>query len=272
MPVIASRSGSKWAAVCAASLVAAAVLTVAPAEAAKPRCMGKKATKVGTAASETIRGTKRADVIVARGGNDTIIGKRGNDRICAGPGDDFMVGGPGNDVYSGGLDGEGRRARGDTASFAGSARGVAANLKSRTAAGQGADRLLGVEDLKGSPHADTLTGSDARNDIDGGGGRDRISGEGGDDNLFGVTTPPADTSGGTISGGAGDDLIMGTDGSDGLSGGDGDDELYGFDGPDFLSGDDGEDYGDAGNPTSESDGDGCDVSTETTQGCEFFTF
>lgn len=67
------------------------------AVAAKPKCGGLVATKVGTNKSQVIRGTPRRDVIVAKGGVDRIYGEGGNDVICAGPGNDIIEGGPGKD-------------------------------------------------------------------------------------------------------------------------------------------------------------------------------
>ncbi len=49
---------------------------------ARPHCLGKPATIVGTKAAETIHGTAGADVIVGGGGNDHIYGMGGADRIC----------------------------------------------------------------------------------------------------------------------------------------------------------------------------------------------
>ena len=68
-----------------------------PALAAKPRCDGQKATIVGTAKSQTMFGTKRDDVIVAKGGVDRIFGEGGDDVIRAGPGNDVVDGGAGRD-------------------------------------------------------------------------------------------------------------------------------------------------------------------------------
>ncbi len=50
---------------------------------------------------EVIKGTKKADVIVARGGHDRIYGLGGNDTICGGPGNDRILGAAGNDLLFG---------------------------------------------------------------------------------------------------------------------------------------------------------------------------
>jgi uncharacterized delta-60 repeat protein len=65
------------------------------------RCAGRSATIVGTAGRDRLRGTSRADVIVALGGNDRVIGRGGNDVVCGGAGDDRLSGGAGRDVLRG---------------------------------------------------------------------------------------------------------------------------------------------------------------------------
>jgi Ca2+-binding RTX toxin-like protein len=80
---------------------------VAPVdEPSKPFCGGKRATKVGTAGKDDLRGTKRADVIVGLGGDDTVRALAGNDLVCAGKGKDTVLGGPGRDrlLGEGGVD------------------------------------------------------------------------------------------------------------------------------------------------------------------------
>jgi uncharacterized delta-60 repeat protein len=67
-----------------------------------PRCGGRVATIVGTPGRDTLRGTRRADVIVALGGNDKVLARGGNDRVCGGAGNDGLNGGPGRDVLTGG--------------------------------------------------------------------------------------------------------------------------------------------------------------------------
>ena len=42
---------------------------------------------------DTLRGTRRADVIVALGGNDTVLARGGNDVVCGGAGNDRLSGG-----------------------------------------------------------------------------------------------------------------------------------------------------------------------------------
>ena len=69
---------------------------------AAPRCAGKRATIVGSAGRDVLRGTRRRDVIAGLGGNDVIAAARGNDTVCAGAGNDRVSGGSGRDRLSGG--------------------------------------------------------------------------------------------------------------------------------------------------------------------------
>jgi len=66
------------------------------------RCMGKRATIVGTRHGERLVGSRHSDVIAALGGDDVVLGGGGNDLICGGPGSDRLVGGKGRDRISGG--------------------------------------------------------------------------------------------------------------------------------------------------------------------------
>ena len=65
------------------------------------------------AGKDDLKGTKRADVIVALGGDDTIKALAGNDLVCAGKGRDTVLGGPGKDrlIGEGGADTSPRRSR-----------------------------------------------------------------------------------------------------------------------------------------------------------------
>jgi len=66
------------------------------------RCLGQKATIVGTRAGERLVGTSRRDVIAALAGNDVVLGRGGNDLICGGRGNDRLIGGGGKDRLLGG--------------------------------------------------------------------------------------------------------------------------------------------------------------------------
>ena len=110
-------------------------------------------------------------------------------------GHDYLVGGEGADVLDGG---EGY----DSADYGGSDAGVTVNLTtSRGQQGGHAwgDRLTGIEELKGSSHADLLIGDGRDNDLQGREGDDTLISGAGNDNLHG---------------GAGADRLEGGDGHD----------------------------------------------------------
>ncbi len=118
---------------------------------------------------------------------ETVIGSPFDDVLIGSGGDDFLLGGEGNDVVAGSLgndmlDGQ---AGVDTANFAASAEEVDVNLSTGTAAGEGADQLVDIEGLIGSPFDDVLTGDDGRNGVEGGDGDDVLAGSAGDDALVG---------------------------------------------------------------------------------------
>jgi len=118
-------------------------------------CDGKAATLVGDDARNVIRGTPKADVIVAGGGNDRIVSGSGRDLICAGAGNDRALAGPGTDRVFG----EGGR---------------------DVLAGQ-----AGVDRMDGGAGDDTLAGKGARDRLAGGAGDDRLTGATGNDSIFG---------------------------------------------------------------------------------------
>jgi uncharacterized delta-60 repeat protein len=107
-----------------------------------PRCAGKRATIVGSPRSDRLKGTRRADVIVALGGNDRIAAGRGNDVICAGDGNDRIDGGVGNDRLYG---------------------------------------QNGNDKLGGASGKDALSGGGGKDALNGGGGRDSCAGGSGKD-------------------------------------------------------------------------------------------
>ncbi len=102
------------------AVVASVTLAVAATAAARPKCLGHRATIVGNGKGNHIKGTPHADVIAALGGRDVIHGNGGRDIICGGAGNDRiyggnqpnrlhrdqptkLVGGPGNDRIDGGF-------------------------------------------------------------------------------------------------------------------------------------------------------------------------
>lgn len=136
-----------------------------------------------------LEGTSKADQIYGLAGNDSLIGLGGNDTLVGGTGADELFGSAGF----------------DTASYAGSSRGVEVDLLEFYANGGDAtgDTLYGIEGLIGSSKTDHLRGNDLRNDVQGAGGSDALYGYGGDDRL---------------SGGNGKDILVGGEGADELRG------------------------------------------------------
>jgi Ca2+-binding RTX toxin-like protein len=120
-------------------------------------------------------------------GDDRITGSAGSNRLAGGPGEDTLVGQGGNDTLLGGADddtltgGPGL----DTASFADATAGVAADLLTGTANGDGSDSLNGLERLSGSPFGDHLVGTLGPNRLSGGAGADDLKGLAGNDVLLG---------------------------------------------------------------------------------------
>ncbi len=167
---------------------------------------------LGGAGNDTLNGKSGDDTLEGGEGNDTLFGSTGADTLLGGAGDDVLNGGTGADTIDGG-------AGIDQASYKFSLAGVTIDLAAGTASGGNAtgDVLTGIEDLKGSDFADSLTG-DA--------GANRLYGLDGDD---------------TLGGGDGDDWLIGGAGNDSLNGGAGDDRLEGGAGADVINGGSGTD-------------------------------
>lgn len=254
----------------AAGIAAAAAiaLLVAPAAQARvPKCLGKRATIVGTKRADRIRGTRGPDVIVAGRGFDVVRGRGGNDRICGGSGPDYINGGPGRDRIVGGSKGD---------NPANTLIGARGNDVIRS--GNGAT-------IFGGPGRDRMIGGRSQDTFVGGPGNDYINGRGvPPDTLIAVPPSPGnlvsyeDAQGPIVArlylgagGGANvgddalvnidsvvgspfDDTIFGSDGVNVLTGEYGSDTIYGLGGNDLLDGDrlsslvaaGGTDFGDGG--------------------------
>lgn len=232
---------------------------VVPAQAAVPTCAGHRATIVGTPGNDTIRGTRRADVIVAGAGNDTVRGLGGDDRICGGPGADRLFGGAGRDRLYGGLDRlyvddalgqsvrqgdrlrggpgadrlvpghDGRSAdivRGDAILWDTAPRAVHVDLGRGVALGEGRDTFdaRGAW-VVGSRFADVFDGSARADHVQAGAGADVVRGNGGADYLEADTPGPA--------GGA--DVVTGGPGNDRIYVGGGRDLVHAGAGNDYVS-------------------------------------
>ena len=173
-------------------------------------CLGVPATHAGTNGDDVIRGTRRADVIVAGAGDDVIEARDGRDLICAGAGNDGIRGGFTQD------------------------RGP-----------DGADRILGGagnDVMSGNQGNDVIWGEAGNDTINGGTGRDACSGGSGNNRLRAceASAPPPPVGGScmgvaaTHMGTNGPDFIRGTIGADVIVAGGGDDVIEGRDGRDLV--------------------------------------
>ena len=168
---------------------------------------------IGDAGANELRGVEGDDTLNGMVGNDRLEGGDGNDTLLGGLGDDTLVGGVGNDILSGGL-GNNRLFGGngsDTASYADAAAGVEVMLGTialQQTGGAGEDLILGVENLTGSDHDDTLAGDGAANIIVDGLGTDTVNGNGGADTLY-----LGQIEGDQYDGGGGIDLLIVDDAS-----------------------------------------------------------
>jgi Ca2+-binding RTX toxin-like protein len=145
-------------------------------------------------------GSRFADLMIGSDVSDRLEGEDGDDTLQGLGGEDLLVGGPGNDRLEGG---DGSR---DEAGFRTARVGVDVDLTTGTASGQGADTVVGVEDVTGSAFGDLLYGDAAANDLIGWDGDDQIAGLAGDDFLLGER---------------GNDALDGGDGTDTCDGGSG---------------------------------------------------
>ncbi|WP_343564309.1 calcium-binding protein, partial [Kiloniella sp. b19] len=212
-------------------------------------------------------GSIRGDELTGDTENNVLFGNGGNDLLEGGAGADYIDGGEGS----------------DTASYASSNAAVTVDLEptvdgddtyAKQVSGGHAqyDRLVSIENLVGSAHADTLRGNDEANILEGGAGADSLDGRAGDDTLSYAGSDAAvtvDLESQSVSGGhaqgdsvsnfehvdgsahddtlsareagsylfgdAGDDTLTGRSGDDTLQGGSGADTITGGAGTDTLS-------------------------------------
>ena len=198
----------------------------------------------GAGGNDTIDGTDGNDVLNGGDGNDLIVGYGGSDRINGGDGDDNLVGGAGSDTLTGG-DGDDRlRGLGSSGDVLSGGPGA-----DRLDGGKGNDRLIesseagfiltdtslddgtSVDTLVGLESA-FLTGGDGGHRLDASGfsGWVRMTGGRGNDTLIGTALGDA------LNGRGGNDRIEGQDGHDRIRGGAGRDLLFGGNGNDLLLG------------------------------------
>ncbi|XVV12465.1 calcium-binding protein [Actinoplanes sp. CA-131856] len=208
----------------------------------------------GGSRADLLEGGAGNDAIWGLGGHDTIEGRAGNDALSGGDGDDVVRGDEGNDTLYGGNgrdvldDGHGTdRVYGGTGGDM-----LYADLGNDIYDAGAGDDHIRQEDESGAPDADSYTG---------GPGLDFLSyemlskpivadadGVRGDDGRAGERDSISASVEG-ISGGSGNDRLIGTPRRDWLSGGQGNDVVAGGAGDDVLGGGAGRDYvsGAAGN-------------------------
>jgi hypothetical protein len=204
---------------------------------------------IGTAGNDVLYGGGGDDAICGLGGNDRLFGDNadaGNDYLDGGPGDDYLEGRLGDDYLDGG---DGER---DVVSFSAYVDEPAAiDLARGSAEGpEGTDTLVTgtIEDVLmncSSTGDDVLIGDADDNVLSAGSGRDRVEGGAGDDVLYG-TDPSVNRTDAicwssqgdedTLVGGAGDDTLLGHVSADSLDGGEGFDVLDGGSAHDVCDG------------------------------------
>jgi Ca2+-binding RTX toxin-like protein len=170
----------------------------------------------GSPYGDMLIGDNGANELLGLDGGDSHYGKGGADILDGGYGDDLLEGGAGADTLIGGPGV-------DVVTHYNSPAGVMVRLIDGTASDGDAegDTLIGIENLYGSSHSDTLAGDDNANFLVGLGGHDLLQGHGGADSMLGGTGND------TLQGMDGDDKLFGEYDPDTLIGGMGRDELYG---------------------------------------------
>jgi VCBS repeat-containing protein len=155
--------------------------------------------------ADTMTGGTGDDTIRGFGNTDTISGGAGNDTIDGGAGTDTIFGGAGNDTIAGGTGGDWA----DYSDISGAGNGITGTVNGTvTGALSGTDTLTGIENIRGTQAADTITGDGANNRLEGQGGDNVLIGLGGNDTLIG------DSGADTLVGGLGNDTLTGGTGTD----------------------------------------------------------
>jgi len=129
---------------------------------------------IGSAHDDTLLGTPGRNTIFGLEGDDVLRGRDGQDELRGGSGNDDLAGGGGDDVVDGGKDV-------DLANFASSPAPMWINLAAGVAIGEGADVLISIRDVMGSPHDDEIHGDERNNVLWGLGGDDELRGKEGKD-------------------------------------------------------------------------------------------
>ncbi len=192
-------------------------------------------------------------------GHDVIFGTSGINSLSGGGGNDTFYGRGGNDTFNGG-------AGSDLVGYNNTVGALTIDLINNRTTGALTDTLLSIESAVGGSGNDTLIGNGNNNVLFGDLGDDTILGSTGNDYLHGnggtdwidysnvssnlTINLLAGTTTGSFSdtllgfenaaGGAGNDVIVGTQDGNLLSGGNGDDLFYGLSGNDTIDGEAGD--------------------------------
>ena len=226
-------------------------------------------------------GAGENDLLGGGDGDDDLEGGDGNDALDGGGGLDLLDGNTGSDSISGGPDADAADYSERLGPVTASADGAGGDGE----AGEG-DSIAGdVEDLLGGTDDDTLVGNAGDGILDGGAGDDLLDGGPGADDLIGgpgadratyagrvapVTVNLTDLGGDgeagenddiaddveKVSGGEGNDILIGDGAASIFGGGGGVDTIDGGGGFDLLHGDDGNDNLNGGSGTDQVFGDG----------------
>ena len=116
----------------------------------------------GSAFNDTLTGNGAANTLAGGGGDDRVVGNGGNDNLSGGDGADYITGGFGDDVIAGG-NGIDRAGWYQTNAGLGGATVDLRILVAQNTGSQGWDTLSGIENLSGTPFADSLTGDNNDN-------------------------------------------------------------------------------------------------------------
>jgi Ca2+-binding RTX toxin-like protein len=180
---------------------------------------------IGTSFNDKITGSDFADYLIGGGGNDTLSGGLGSDELYGGDGDDILIGGGDSDYFVGGRGNDTIKGGSgfDLVDYSdeGGTLGITVNLATKKIIDTygDTDAVTGVDRVRGTDVADSMTGNGSANLFEGGAGNDTLDGAGGDDILWA---------------GFGDDTLIGGTGNDQLVGGRGDDKIDGGKGVDVV--------------------------------------
>ena len=246
----------------------------------------------GKKGNDTIYGRNGNDLLYGESGNDALLGESGNDSLYGGPGydtlgggsgndyldsadaNDALNGGDGNDILNGGKGNDTIDGGKGTDRLDCSNNNNTVNLLIDTPqlTGDGVDKVVNIENVKGNGGNDSLYGNTGKNQLEGDSGNDYLYGDSGDDIIDGGQG--VDTAGFSskdnvidlrngskqntkdgkdklisienINAGGGSDKVIGDNANNQINGDGGNDELIGGKGNDTLFGGKGNDLLDGG--------------------------